>query len=143
MCVLLPVCKLSRIKVWMFWSQNHFFIHISSKTKNWQRSIQSLRENVWFIICDQVTTPCIQLDCSDEILNVWLNHFCCWKFHDWNGQFGISRVSPVCTLLPLTVKMLGLSFARMLRLSLWEKVSERLRLEENIFGIRKINRGSI
>ena len=34
----------------------------------------SLREDVWFIICDQVITLCLQLDCSDEILDVGLNH---------------------------------------------------------------------
>ena len=34
----------------------------------------SLRENIWFIICDQVITLCLQLDGSDEIQDVGLNH---------------------------------------------------------------------
>ena len=34
----------------------------------------SLRENVWFIICDQVVSFCLQLDGSDEIQVVWLSH---------------------------------------------------------------------
>ena len=49
-------------------------IHISSKqilhdkTQILQRSIQSLRGNVWFIIYGQVTTLCVQFYGSDETL---------------------------------------------------------------------------
>ena len=73
-CVLLTDFKSRRLEVGIFCSKKYLIFfekknHISSKkrvlqdkTKNLQRSIQSLRGNVFIIICDQVTTLCLQLD---------------------------------------------------------------------------------
>ena len=40
---------------------------LQEKAKKLKRSIQSLRGNVWFLIYDQMTTLCLQLDGSYEI----------------------------------------------------------------------------
>ena len=84
-------CKLGVEAHTMIWS-NILFTSLNFKQL---QITYSFRENVWVIICDQVTTLCLQLDGSDEIQNVGLNH----KFiENCIGQFGMSRFSTVhCT----------------------------------------------